>query len=216
VTNVVHDSVRIASSASIGNFNLIGERHQRLAVKYASEAQRSGEPRQPVVIGDRTVICNHVTLYEGVVIGEDAYIDDYVRVGARTRIGNGTMLLYGVHVYDMVSIGEDCRIAGFVPGGVVIGDNVTMMGTIGHKYDRPLNWFRDEPSPVFEDEVVVGLGALIVGGITIGAGSYIAANATVTKAVPPDSVVIGINQVMSTEEFERRKLARKSEGRAQV
>ena len=115
------------------------------------------------------------------------------------------MLLYGARVYDHVEIGSDCRVTGLVPGGVKIGDHVTVMGNLVHKYRRPLNWLRDEPSPVIEDNVVVGYGAVVVGDITIGAGSYVAASATVTKDVPANSMVLGTNEIMPIEEFELRK-----------
>jgi acetyltransferase-like isoleucine patch superfamily enzyme len=115
------------------------------------------------------------------------------------------MLLYGCAIYEEVVIGRDCRIAGFIPSGVTIGNNVTMMGTVAHKYDRPLNWFRDEPSPQFEDDCVVGLSATIVGGITIGRNSYVAAHALVTKDVPPNSFAYKFNEIMPLEEFERLK-----------
>ena len=70
-----------------------------------------------------------------------------------------------------------------------IGDNVTLYhgvtlgGTTLEKGKR---------HPTLEDDVVVGAGAKILGAITIGAGSRIGANAVVNKAVPPNSVVVGV------------------------
>lgn len=45
--------------------------------------------------------------------------------------------------------------------------------------------------PVLEDEVWVGPHAVIIGGVTIGRGSRVAAGAFVTESVPPHSVVSG-------------------------
>ncbi len=42
------------------------------------------------------------------------------------------------------------------------------------------------------DRVTIGAGAKILGPITIGHDSRIGANAVVVKAVPPDSVVVGV------------------------
>jgi len=203
--NVVYNNVRFGQEVGLGHHNILGAYHERLAVKYGPSPIRKSGPRGSVAIGDRTTVCNHVTIYEDVTIASDCYIDDYVRVGTGTRIGEGSLLLYGARIYDRVRIGRECRIAGLVPGRVDIGDNVTMMGTIAHKYDRPLDWFRDEPSAVIEDDVVVGLGAAIVGGIKIGVGSYVGAGATLTKSVPENSIVLGTNQILSLEEFEARK-----------
>ena len=45
--------------------------------------------------------------------------------------------------------------------------------------------------PVVEDEVCIGPHAVIIGGVTIGRGSRIAAGAFVTSSIPPYSVVQG-------------------------
>jgi acetyltransferase-like isoleucine patch superfamily enzyme len=209
--NIVYGNVSLSKSVVIGSFNILGALHRRLAVDYGEDPSLlpppDREPR-PVSVGERTVICNHTVIYEGVSIGEDSYVDDFVRIGADTRIGARTMLLYGARVYDDVEIGSDCRVTGLVPKGVRIRDNVTIMGNLVHKYRRPLNWLVDEPSPLIEDDVVVGYGAVVVGDVTIGAGSYVAANATVTKAVPPNSMVLGTNEIMPLEEFEFRRKQR--------
>jgi acetyltransferase-like isoleucine patch superfamily enzyme len=205
IHNIIYDNVQIGDDVGIGLFNVIGAYHDRLAVKYAPAPTRGSGIRATVSIGHRTTICNHTVIYEGAIIGTDCFIDDYVRLGAKSTVNEGSMLLYGARIYDNVSIGANCRIAGFIPGRTVIGNGVTMMGMIAHKYDRPLDWFRDEPSPIIEDDVVVGLGALIVGGIRIGRGSYVAANATLTKSVPPNSMVLNANEVETIEEFESRK-----------
>jgi acetyltransferase-like isoleucine patch superfamily enzyme len=45
---------------------------------------------------------------------------------------------------------------------------------------------------VIKDNVVVGVGASLLPGVTIGEGSTIGAGAVVTKDVPPNSTVIGM------------------------
>ena len=186
----------------IGYQNVIGIKRKRLCVKYDLQNKEIERLPSKVKFGDRCVVCNNTVIYEGSIFGDDCFIDDFVRVGAYSRVGSGTMLLYGAKIYESVVIGRDCRIAGFLPHNVVIGNNVTMMGTITHKYRKPLDWTRDEPSPVIKDNAVVGLGAVIVGGIVIGENAYVAANATVTKDVPDNMIALNTNGFLTIEEFE--------------
>ena len=50
-------------------------------------------------------------------------------------------------------------------------------------------------SPVLEDDVEVYAGAKIIGGVRIGRGARIGANAVVVKDVPPGSVAVGVPAV---------------------
>ena len=203
--NIVLPNVTLADTVEIGVNNVLGIKRKRLNVKCERDPDEDTRPPRSVSIGARAVIRNAVIVYEGVEIGADTYLDDNVKVGAGTKIGDGTMLLYGVQVLERVTIGRNCRIAGFIPDDVVIEDDVTMMGTIAHKYQRPLDWSRTEESPHIEAGAVVGLGTVLVGPITIGANSYVGAGATVTKNVPRDSIVFNTNEVMTFAEFRQSR-----------
>lgn len=47
-------------------------------------------------------------------------------------------------------------------------------------------------SPVIEEHVFIGAKAIILGNITVGAGSKIGAGAVVIKDVAPNSTVVGV------------------------
>lgn len=66
-----------------------------------------------------------------------------------------------------------------------VGANCTFVGavTLG---------MRDGEFPVIGDEVYVGAGARIIGGITIGDRAKVGANAVVVRDVEPDTSVVGI------------------------
>lgn len=93
-------------------------------------------------------------------------------------------------------LGEDRRLFFIDHGmGVVIGETaevgnhvtlfqgVTLGGTGKERGKR---------HPTLGNHVVVGAGAKILGGITIGDNVKIGANSVVVKSVPPDSTVIGV------------------------
>jgi serine O-acetyltransferase len=74
-----------------------------------------------------------------------------------------------------------------------IGSNVTLFHgvTIGQADRISRHGSRETLYPVIENDVWLGPGATIVGGVTVGAGSRILAGAVVTSDVPPHSIVAG-------------------------
>ena len=80
-------------------------------------------------------------------------------------------------------------------GGITVGDNVnvsshTRIQTAKHLIDDPGFDAAFEPV-VLGDRVWVGLGATILGGVTVGEGAVVAAGAVVTRDVAPWTVVGG-------------------------
>lgn len=101
-----------------------------------------------------------------------------VKVGRRVRLWH-----HGGCVLGARSIGDDVQIRHNVTFGLAgHGDAVT-------------------ETPIIEERVIVGAGAAILGRIRIGHDSVIAANAVVTRDVPPHSLVGGIpGKVLKTLE----------------
>ena len=61
-----------------------------------------------------------------------------------------------------------------------------------HLFNGKKTWEDVGISPtIIEEDVWVGVNAIILKGITIGKGSIIAAGAVVTKNVPPNTLVAG-------------------------
>ncbi len=82
---------------------------------------------------------------------------------------------YGIIVHSQAEIGR----------GVTIMQQVT----IGGKHGTDL-------APCIDDHVYIGAGAKVLGGIRVGRGATIGANAVVTKDVPPGATVVGANRVL--------------------
>lgn len=51
-------------------------------------------------------------------------------------------------------------------------------------------------APVIEDDVYIGAGAKVLGGIRVGRGAIIGANAVVTRDVPAGATVVGANRIV--------------------
>jgi acetyltransferase-like isoleucine patch superfamily enzyme len=168
----------------------------------------SGEPGKPVAIGAGCLIFNQVIIYEGVQLGHGCIIEDRVRIGYDSLIGSQSRLLYGAYLCDRVQVGPMCRVAGFVCDATWIGARCSVMGQLVHEYTRPHQgwWAVDEEPPRIEEDSVIAFGAHVVGGVTVGPRSYVAAGATITRDVPPEHIATGINELTSIDRWTGNRL----------
>jgi serine O-acetyltransferase len=100
-----------------------------------------------------------------------------------------------IDIHPGAQIGENFFIDhGFVVIGetAVIGDNVTIYqgATLGGT--NPTNGQGGKRHPTIGNDVIISLGAAVLGPITVGAGARIGANAVVTKDVAAGATMIGI------------------------
>ena len=104
-------------------------------------------------------------------------------------------LLTGIDIHPGAKIGRNFFIDhGFVVIGETaeIGDNVTIYqgATLGGR--NPTDGVGGKRHPTIGDDVIISLGAAILGPITVGAGARIGANSVVNKDVPPGALMVGI------------------------
>jgi serine O-acetyltransferase len=103
-------------------------------------------------------------------------------------------VLFGMEIARDVTLGEGVvflHTVGIVIGGNArIGDRVVFLGgnTVGSVDNRDY--------PRIGNDVVIGAGARILGGVTIGDGAQIGANAVVLRDVPPGAVAVGVPAVV--------------------
>lgn len=104
-------------------------------------------------------------------------------IGDGTGIGHECRFTVG----KAIRIGKDCRIA----------SRVVIFDSNGHPADPEARLAgappaEDEVRPVvIEDNVWIGMGAMIFPGVTVGEGSVVSAGAVVLADVPPYTVVAG-------------------------
>lgn len=185
----------------------------------ASEQRRLGqtsgngigsEPEvQTVSIGKSVFVGCFATIYEGVSLEEGAIVGDYCQIGPHSQIGTRSRLCYSAHVCDNVKIGSDCVVGGFVCDDAVIEHGCRIFGDLVHEQSQPHRdwWEVDEAAPRILENSVVGRGAIIIGGVSVGPNAYIAAGAVVTKDVPEGAVVTGVNGIRTSSGWMGKKLA---------
>lgn len=105
------------------------------------------------------------------------------------------MILFGLEVPSSLEIGPGLvfpHTQGTVLGAARIGANATIFHqvTLGavkadYRFDPALR-------PVVEDEVTLSAGAKILGGLVLGNGCVVGANAVVLQSVPPGAIAVGV------------------------
>jgi serine O-acetyltransferase len=108
-----------------------------------------------------------------------------ISLPARARIGKGLYIGHfgGIIVHPDAVIGERCIIAQGVTIGVLGGPR--------------------EGVPRIGDDVYLGAGAKILGGVTIGDGATVGANAVVLDDVPAGATAVGVPARMIVKRRER-------------
>lgn len=139
-----------------------------------------------VIEGDVLVFHpEHVAIGAGVYVGHRAILKGYHR--NRLVIGDGTW------------IGEQCFF--HAAGGLTIGRNVGIgpgvrIITSFHTeegIDRPILHSRIEFGPVvIEDDADLGVGSIVLPGVTIGRGVQVGAGAVVSRDLPAFVVAAGV------------------------
>jgi serine O-acetyltransferase len=98
-----------------------------------------------------------------------------IEIHPGATLGRGFFIDHGMGVV----IGETAEIGDWV----TLHQGVTLGGTGKQRGKR---------HPTVEDDVVVGVGAVVLGAITIGRGARIGGGAVVVKDVPPHATAVGV------------------------
>jgi acetyltransferase-like isoleucine patch superfamily enzyme len=152
--------------------------------QFASWGRGSRIGRRARIVGGELV---HIG--RGVTIGEQAWMnakDDRGDGAPTLRIGDGTYIgrFVQINAWRNVVIGKD----------VLIADRV-LISDADHNYSDtnvPIRLQGDSfrGAVILQEGCWIGIGAVILPGVTVGRNSVVAANAVVTKDVP-DRVVVG-------------------------
>jgi acetyltransferase-like isoleucine patch superfamily enzyme len=138
--------------------------------------------REAVSIGENT-ICRGILRVEAsgkVVIGKEVYLGDASIISASTSIviGDGTLISHNVHIFDNTSHPLDWK-----------QRQNHFKRLLGQKITGSIE-IPSAPVQIGE-HCWLGLGCMILKGVTIGDRSVIGAGCVITKDVPPDTLVVG-------------------------
>jgi UDP-2-acetamido-3-amino-2,3-dideoxy-glucuronate N-acetyltransferase len=138
-----------------------------------------------VKLGRDVTLYNFVNLY-GCEIGDETRIGTFVeiqkgvRVGARCKISSHTFICEGVHLEDEVFIGH---------GVQFINDRYPRATNPDGTPQTDVDWTLERT--IVRRGASIGTGAVILGGLEIGARAIVGAGAVVTRSVPAGAIVAG-------------------------
>ncbi|MDP9418712.1 MAG: N-acetyltransferase [Actinomycetota bacterium] len=155
----------------------------------------SNPDEAPLVLGAGVIVRAYAVLYVGSTFGAGVHIGHGALVREGNLLGEGASVGSGAHLEPGNRVGERSRIhSGAFLASAVVGDRV---------FVGPRVVFTDDlhpPCPRYdeckrgarvEDEASVGAGAVLLPGVTVGAGALVGAAAVVTRSVAPGMVVVG-------------------------
>ena len=139
-----------------------------------------------VILGEGVIVQAFTNLY-GCTIGDETRIGPFVEiqrgatVGARCKIQSHTFICDGVTIEDEVFVGH---------GVVFVNDKRPSATNEQGELQTTADW-KLEPTRV-ERRASIGSGAVVLGGIRIGAGALVGAGAVVSRDVADGAVVAGV------------------------
>ena len=145
-------------------------------------------PASVVVLGKAFVYGSRaIRIGENGLLYPDLHLE--TQAPATLFIGDGVVLSRGVHLVAMAGI--------TIGSGTMIGEYASVRDSNHQRLPGvPMRLAGHCGGPiVIGSEVWIGRGAIVIGGITIGDGATVAANAVVTRDVPAGMTVAGVPAV---------------------
>jgi len=158
----------------------------KIGFKYKADCRKTK-------IGDNAVIEPMALIYANVTIGHNFRAGHGVVIRGNCRIGNNVTLESGVNLESNVEIGDNVLIEShtFISEDTKIANNVHIGPNSSFQGDNQ-KVLKGVSGPVILDGVWTGSNVKIYPGVTVGKGSYIVAESTVTKDVPAKSMAKGV------------------------
>jgi acetyltransferase-like isoleucine patch superfamily enzyme len=188
---VIEDGVHIGDHVEISPGAFIGKEPKSPGV-----LARKIEFNKHISIGSGCLIGPHAVIYYDVVIGQNTLIGDGASIREQCCIGEACVVSRAVTINYATTIGNQTKIMDntHVTGNVTIGMRVFISAMVGMANDNLVRaGYGDHvKGPTIEDDVVVGLGALLLPSVRLGRGCTVAAGSVVTRDVEPGVLVAGV------------------------
>ena len=184
---------RIMGNSKIGVNCIIDE---DVIIGHPTGAEMDGPESdiQGTIIGDDCVLRSGGVVYSKAALGNRVRTGHHFLIREKTTIGDHTLVGSGVIIDNQCDIGKRVSIQSmvYIPTGSVIGDRVFLGPRATLTNDMyPIRTKEPLAGPVIEADASIGSSAIILPGVTVGAGALVAAGAVVTRDVPAWNLAIG-------------------------
>lgn len=144
--------------------------------------------KDDVELGRDVRVFAFVNLY-GCRIGDESRIGAFVEIQKGATIGRRCKISSHTFICEGVTIGDGC----FVGHGVMfINDKNPRAVTVDGEPESEADWADRFVPTTIGNQVSIGSGAILMGGIRVGDGALIGAGAVVTRDVAAGEVVAGV------------------------
>ena len=178
--SIIHENVILGNRVKVGAYCELG----------VSTPLGDGTP---LLIGDDSLIRSHAVFYESSSFGPGLATGHHVTVREKTIAGAG------FQIGTQSEIQGDCHVGDYVrlQSNVFVGKKTTIGNFV---WILPYVVLTNDPTPpsnvllgcTIEDYASIAAAAVVLPGMIIGHHSLVAAQACVTKNVPPNMVVAGV------------------------
>ena len=178
--SIVHENVILGDRVKVGAYCELG----------ISTPLGDGTP---LIIGDDSLIRSHSVFYESSLFGAGLITGHHVTVREKTIAG------VAFQIGTQSEIQGDCIVGDYVrfQSNVFVGKKTTIGNFV---WVLPYVVLTNDPTPpsnvllgcTIEDYASIAAASVVLPGVTVGHHSLVAAQACVTKNVPPNMVVAGV------------------------
>lgn len=184
---VIGNNVRIDDNAVIG----------KQPMKSIISVVTSENNPDPAIIMNNCIIGTNAVIYAGSTIGSNVMIADFASIREDVIIGNKTIIGRGVAIENKCTIGYRCKLETYchIAPYSVLEDYVFIAPNVFTSNDNYAG--RDkERLKHFKGITVLkggrlGVGCIVMPGITIGQDAFVGAGSLITRNIPPGEIWYG-------------------------
>ncbi len=190
---VIYPNVKIGSNTIIEDYVILGK------------TSVNTKKKDILKIGSNAILRTGTILYTGTTIGKNFQSGDHARIRENNMIGNNVSIGSNSIIECDSKIGNNVRIHSlcFIPEYTILEDDVWMGPgvTITNVMHPPCPVFKERgkemklkciKGPIIRKGAIIGAGTILLPGIEVGEGAFVAAGSVVLDDVKPHTVVAGV------------------------